>query len=96
MYDFEFTKAGIVFFLALVYHPYEEKSLYFTIIFLFTSRPQISLCDVKQPNMAWELLTLACVGHLQVLIGADTRVSKHRVARSDNTAVFSITAVDTD
>lgn len=42
------------------------------------------------------LLTQARVGHLQVLKGAGTGVSKHRVARSDDAAVFSITAVDAE
>ncbi len=52
--------------------------------------------EVKQPNVALQLLTLTPVSHLQVLVSAETGVSKHRVAGFDGTAAFPITAVDAD
>lgn len=45
--------------------------------------------------MAFKRLTFTHVSHLQVLVSAATRITKHWIARSDGTAVFAITAVDT-
>ena len=45
--------------------------------------------------MAFKILTLAYVSHLQVLVSAATGITKHWIARCDSTAVFAITAVDT-
>ena len=53
---------------------------------------QISLCRVKQPD----ILTLTSVSHLQVLVSADTRIPKHRVACFDRAAALPVTAVDAD
>lgn len=56
-------------------------------IFSFSGSDQLQQSET-------ELLTLTAVGHLQVLVSAVTGVSKHRVARSDGTAAFPVTAVD--
>lgn len=47
-------------------------------------------------KLVFKLLTFTYVSHLQILVSADTGVSKHRVVHPDSTAVFPITAVDAE
>lgn len=37
---------------------------------------------------------MTAISHLQVLVGAKTRVSKHRAAHFDSTVAFPVTAAD--
>lgn len=41
-----------------------------------------------------EVLTVTAVSHLQVLVGAKTRVSKHRAAHFNSTVAFPVTTAD--